>query len=557
VTDARIVEAGDSALLLELEPVIDPRVNARAIAIGRFVRGQRIAGVRDVVPAYCSVAVHFDPLVADVAAVRAALDASVREPAAPETGRTLDVPVAYDDDSGPDLGEVARWSGTSRDAVVALHAGREYRVFMLGFLPGFPYLGVVDERIAAPRRASPRLRVPAGSVGIAGRQTGIYPQAAPGGWQIIGRTSLGLFDASREPPALLAPGDAVRFVPGPAVPRREPSSPPASGQPAIAVPGSVTVLRPGLLTTIQDEGRWGHQASGVPVAGPLDVFSHRLANALVGNGRRAAALEVTIVGPELRFEDRRRIALAGSGPAATLDGRPVPVNRPVECAPGSVLRFGSPAGGARTYVAVEGGIMSPPVLGSRATHVRSGMGGVAGRAVAAGDRLPLGSVRDDATPARGRTWLARRAETELGRDLGGQRHEHGARLRILVGPHHALVGEAAVTVLERTRFVLGPSSDRMGYRLSGATIPSVARDEMISGPTFAGAIQVPPSGEPILLMADRQTTGGYPQIATVITADQPRAGQLAPGDWVEFEICTRREAIAALVAQEGQLLALE
>ena len=569
---ARIREAGDSALVLEIgvsgpsirQAGIDVAVNARAIAVARTVRLRMIAGVRDVISTFRSVAVFFDPLSTDVAAVAAALHDALggADPlhrttqgvesscegglAAPSGGRSIEVPVIYGGDAGPDLADVAAYAGCSPATVIERHASREYRVFMLGFLPGFAYMATVDETIAAPRRATPRLRVPAGSVGIAERQTGIYPRESPGGWQIIGGTALTLFDPGQTPPALFAPGDRVRFVPtaieGATRPARQTQ---ASLQADPAMPAAtryVTVLRPGLLTTVQDSGRWGYQAFGVPVSGPMDYAAHRLANAVVGNPPDAASLEATWLGPELRMEQETRVAVAGADLQATLDSADLLLHAPIRCRAGSVLRFAGRRSGARAYVAFDGGIAVPPVLGSRATHVLSGLGGIGGRAVRAGDCIPLGSA--------GTTSGETRADWP-GSLVGG------ARLRVLPGPQAEYFAPSALETLQRTRYTVSLQSDRMGYRLTGDTpVPFGVSGEMISDAAFLGGVQVPPSGDPILLMADRQTTGGYPQLAVVITADLPLAGQLRPGDWVEFNVCGRADAIAALIELEGKLLAV-
>jgi inhibitor of KinA len=209
----RIRDAGDSALLLELEAAIDPAINARAVAIAAAVRRAAIPGVRDVVSTYRSVAVYFDPLVVDVRRLRDLLDRAAATPGEAAVGRTIEIPVLYGGEAGPDLPDVAAHAGMRADQVIERHAGAEYRVYMLGFLPGFAYLGAVDEVIAMPRRSAPRPDVPAGSVGIAGRQTGVYPSASPGGWRLVGRTPWRMFDTSRPRPSLLEAGDRVRFVP--------------------------------------------------------------------------------------------------------------------------------------------------------------------------------------------------------------------------------------------------------------------------------------------------------------------------------------------------------
>jgi antagonist of KipI len=275
----------------------------------------------------------------------------------------------------------------------------------------------------------------------------------------------------------------------------------------------------------------------------MDRLSHRMANALVGNEHTAALLEATLMGPEIRIEHGAVIAVTGGDLGARLDAEEIPLHRPVKCRPGTVLRFGERRSGARAYIAFSGGINVPPVLGSRATHTSCGLGGLDGRTIAAGDRLPLGEER---------TVSPWRVISTPARSVSG-----GARVRVIPGPQLDFFPPEALDVLQHTRFTVTSQSDRMGYRLTGATIPRLEGREMISDATFSGALQVPPSGDPILLMSDRQTSGGYPQIATVITADLPIAGQLAPGDWIEFEVCTRHQAMSALIAQEGAILALQ
>lgn len=205
-------------LLVEFEPVIDPVVNERAIALAARLRGRNLRGVRDVAPGYCTVGVHFDPLQTDLAALEHAIaddGGAVAEIESLATPTPIEIGVHYGGPDGPDLGAVAAYAGCTEDEVIERHAGRVYRVYMLGFVPGFAYMGRVEPSIAAPRHRVPRQRVAAGSVGIAGLQTGVYPVASPGGWQLIGRAERVMFDPGRTPPSLLSPGDLVRFVPIP------------------------------------------------------------------------------------------------------------------------------------------------------------------------------------------------------------------------------------------------------------------------------------------------------------------------------------------------------
>ena len=223
----RIVAAGDAAFIVELENRIDPVVNETAIALATAIQSAALSGVRDVLPTYRSVAIHFDPLRTDYDALVARVNTWMGEgspylqgtrplygdpsPVPYGDPSPVRVPVCYAGEFGPDLADVAAFAAVSEAEAVRLHTSRIYRVFMLGFMPGFAYMGIVDEHIAAPRLSTPKVRVPAGSVGIAGVQTGIYPVSTPGGWRIIGRTPLKPFDLSRAEPVLFKPGDAVQF----------------------------------------------------------------------------------------------------------------------------------------------------------------------------------------------------------------------------------------------------------------------------------------------------------------------------------------------------------
>jgi antagonist of KipI len=317
---------------------------------------------------------------------------------------------------------------------------------------------------------------------------------------------------------------------------------------------SLRVITPGMLTTIQDQGRWGWQHLGVPVAGPMDPYSHRLANALAGNEADAAALEVTLVGPEVEFDDERIAAVTGAEFDLTVDGRSTPLNTPFAVPAASVVRFGARRRGARAYLAIEGGIWVPPVLGSRATHLPSAMGGLDCRPLRAEDRLPLGKRGRGSFPGA----LSGRKRGESGLFLNAEMTPVPFfTARVLPGPQADRFASDALDVLQSAPYILDTNSNRMGFRLQGPTLRHAGGAEMLSDATPVGAVQVPAGGQPILLMADRQTTGGYPNIATVISADIGLAGQLAPGESISFVVCTLREAMAALIAREQALMALE
>ena len=293
------------------------------------------------------------------------------------------------------------------------------------------------------------------------------------------------------------------------------------------------ILRPGMFTTVQDLGRWGFQSRGVPVSGAMDWYSHRLANRLLGNDPRMATLEVTLLGPQIRCEGHVAFAITGAAFQLSLDDQPVEMGRVIEAGPGAILKFGPRAGGARAYVGVAGGVAVPEVLGSRSTHALLAMGGHEGRALRSGDTLMVG-------PERTLTKNVKTGSDPL--------FLSGARLRAIPAD------EQLFAHVVRQRFRISPQSDRMGYRLEG-TQTHAAPGERISTAVPTGAIQVPPTGQPILLMNDHATTGGYAIAGAVITADLPLAGQLAPGDWVEFEACSVNDANAELRRREAALAA--
>lgn len=297
--------------------------------------------------------------------------------------------------------------------------------------------------------------------------------------------------------------------------------------------GGVLVLRPGLLTTVQDLGRVGYQEYGVSVSGAMDRPALLVANRLIGNPDGAAGLECTIQGPELRFEEDTTIAVTGADLSAALDGTPLPLWEGVSVRAGSVLAFGRRRSGARAYVAIAGGLDVPAVLGSRATHLRTRMGGLAGEPLKRGQRLRLGS-----RPAvSGRTVRAPAFVLGLYREA--------PTLRLVRGPQFHRLSPQAAVALTAMRFRIAPESDRMGYRLAGARIKLGAAPPMVSEASPQGSLQVPPDGRPILLMADHQTTGGYPIVGIVCSLDLSLAAQLMPGDSVDFSFVSAEAARAA------------
>jgi KipI family sensor histidine kinase inhibitor len=522
----RVLPVGDAAATVELGDRLDPETNARVHALDRVLAARPFEGFRESVPAHRSLLVLFDPAAVRFAAVAADLlaRASLAE-ARPVPGRLHELPTVYGGEAGPDLAPLARERGLGERDLARLHASADLTAFMLGFMPGFAYLGLLPDALECARRATPRVRVPAGSVGIAGRQTGVYPVASPGGWQLVGRTSRRLFDPFRESPALLAPGDRVRFVPVEELPPDEPRS----DAPVPSGPPVVEVLDAGLLTTVQDGGRPGHRRVGVSGAGPMDARAHAAANRAVGNPPGAAALECTVAGPSLLFLAPARVAVAGGDLGAVLERAdlglwPVPPGASVLARPGNVLRFTGRRSGCRACVAIAGGIDVPPVLGSRSTDLQSAFGGLAGRALRRGDRLAASAGRS-ATPI----------------EAPPPSHPTKATVRVVLGPQADHFAPETLARFLALRWRVGATSDRVGCRLEGEPLRHLGPAEILSDGMVPGSIQVPPDGKPIVMGADGPTTGGYPKIATVVTGDLPLLAQLVPG---EGEV--RFEAVAVL-----------
>jgi antagonist of KipI len=303
------------------------------------------------------------------------------------------------------------------------------------------------------------------------------------------------------------------------------------------------VVKPGWFTTVQDLGRYGFQQYGVPVSGAMDRRSYTLANRLVGNRDYDAALELTHKGPELLFQNDAVVAVTGADLAPSVSGIGIPLWTSLLVEAGSRITFGTRRAGARCYLAIAGGIEVPIVLGSRSTHLASQTGGMKGRTLAQGDVLVGG------TPLHHQRATIGRSVPEKLRPV----YATDATLRLLPGPQLSSFSEQALAVLTTNPYRLSSQSDRMGYRLEGPKLAHEGADQWISDGTAMGALQVPPDGQPILLMSDRHTTGGYPKIAVVISADLHLAGQLLPGDTVAFRMTTLPEAQAAMKAQWKEL----
>lgn len=440
---------------------------------------------------------------------------------------TVTIDTVYD---GEDLAAVAELTGLSVEDVVARHSSTLWTAAFGGFAPGFTYLTAQGTGLEVPRRPVPRTHVPAGSVALAGGFSAVYPQDSPGGWRLIGRTSAPMWHLDRAQPALVVPGDTVRFRrvresvvanrPAPVEDRAGATSRATTARP---VSGALTVVAPGAQSLVEDLGRPGLLDLGVSPSGAADRGAAARTNRLVGNPRDAAVIETVLGGLVLQAEGDQVVAVTGAPAPLALgdaDGtgvRTAPFGAPFVMRHGEVLALGAPPNGLRSYVGVRGGVDVPPVLGSRSTDLLSGLGPVPLRA---GTVLPVGD------PAR--TTAVGLPDPEVDLPVGG------VTVRVVEGPRADWLTEVGLERLYAQEWLVTSRSNRVGLRLEGEALRSAATGELPSEGTVTGAVQVPPSGQPVVFLADHPVSGGYPVVAVVRDPDLDRLAQLRPGQRLRF-----------------------
>lgn len=499
----RVRPLGPRAALVECADLHD------AVAVHARLAAADLPGLVDCVAGAETVVVRASTTDALRGVVRAAR-AVPRGSAGAGGARTVTIDVVYD---GEDLAAVGELTGLGADGVVRFHTGQAWTAAFAGFAPGFFYC-VGEDGPDVPRRGTPRTAVPAGSVALAGRFSAVYPRSSPGGWQLIGRSAARMFDLDREDPALLRPGDRVRYRPV-----RELVEVAATAARTAPVRGPhLTVGTPGLQTLVQDGGRAGSAALGVSPSGALDATAAGSANRLVGNGPGAAVLEHLLGGLELTAHGEHVLAVTGARAALTVTGpapwRPPP-GTPFALRDGERLAVGTVTAGARVYVGVRGGITVPPVLGSRSADTLAGLGPAP---LAAGDALPVGP--DPGIAVRPPEPAPAPAAVPA--------------VRVVPGPRDDWFTPAAVASFFAQEWELTASSDRVGARLSGEPLERVRTDELPSEGTVPGCVQVPPAGLPVVLLQDAPTTGGYPVLGVVHPEDLAVLAQLRPGGRLRF-----------------------
>lgn len=527
-SDMRFLPVNRHAILVELADLQQTLVLLSAL------QAEPIDGVQELVPAARTILVQFAPHIISAAQLVRRIAACDLQGAVQRSDVLVQIPVRYD---GEDLAEVAEILGVSPEEVVRRHTGCEWSVAFTGFAPGFAYLSGGDPLFQVPRRATPRTKVPAGAVALAGTFSAVYPQASPGGWQIIGVTDAAMWDLTRDLPALLQPGYRVQFVDvaslsiagsaDSALNSEEKASEiiKKAAQAAINSEPGLRVRATGLLTLFQDGGRHGQAGQGVSASGAMDQAAFKTANRLVGNASHGPVLETVGGGLALQSVGSNVVAVTGADAPlqiTTRDGRrwPVPRYAAVALADGDTLSIGQPTAGARSYVAVRGGYDVTPVLGSASTDTLAHVGPPA---LHNGQLLPVrpslhAVVADAALPPEGLPCAG--AEVVLDVELG---------------PRTDWFTPDTVALFASQRWQVTPQSNRVGLRLAGdQPLTRAITSELPSEGTPLGAIQVPPSGQPVLFLADHPLTGGYPVMACVAPRHLDLAGQIPVGAWIRF-----------------------
>lgn len=535
---ARVRDVADGAILVEYPEADEEEANRAAVALSAFL-GRRYPaahGLLDTIPGARTLFCEFDPLrishetitrAIESAAPASQVGAGAGAGTAPAP-RVHRISVRYGQEAGEagaDLRALAGAAAMDEARFVSLHASAEYRVAFLGFAPGFAYMTGLPEALRFSRLATPRTRVPAGALAIAGPYTGIYPDAGPGGWNLIGSAAARLFDPRRDPPALLLPGDRVVFDPVRSSHPEEETSVPSAPAPEDS-PGDpiLRVESPGLWSGVCGAPRPGAGAVGAPPGGAMDLASLSAGNRALGNASGTAALEVFLSGPGPVLEALAGVVavLSGAPCEALLDGAGPALRQgvPFSMTPGQRLSIRPGRTGARAYLCVAGGFLAPRLF---LPPVRIGTGDLLARS---GTEPVVKSVRLARSP-----------------DLPAD-----PVVRIVLGSQAERFSPRGVSLILESSYRVSSASDRRGVRLEGPPIEadaSLGGAEIPSEGTALGAIQVPAGGQPIVLGPDRPITGGYAKIGTVISDDFPILAQARPGSGVRFRAVGLAEAVQA------------
>lgn len=541
---------GDQAILINFslrsresfKQTISPHINAAVHALNTKIQAANLPEITFTIPAYCSLTVAYRPSLITYEALLEKLKIIEQAPFKKEKKdkRLLKIPVCYDPICAPDIEEVAKTKNLTINELIVLHTSITYDVYMLGFLPGFVYMGKLPEALEVPRKTNPRLRVPAGSVGLAGFQTGIYPSEAPGGWQIIGRTPYSIFEVNRVHPFLFEAGDRVIFE---AIPYKNFEiyekenfigvKNNSKKNTVISITGlrqtltSLDFQKTGAQTLIQDKGRKDYLSSGVPQSGAMDKKAARIANELVGNEAEAPVIEMTLIGASITIRGKCQIAITGADLSPKLNNRAVPMYETIDILEESILSFGFAKSGCRAYLAVGGSWQIPKILNSYSALPYIGKTATPESFIKKGTSLKI----------LARPFISKKSYPLSKRPT----FPKSLRVSVIAGPEFKEFSNYSIAHFFSKGHRISQDSNRMGYRLEGHIMDFKPQRAIISSGIVPGTIQITHAGQAVILMADAQTTGGYYRIANVVSKDLDALGQLKPGDEVWFSLVSSPE----------------
>ena len=561
----KFISLGQRALIIQWPEGIDPKTIAQIWQLRQLLLHESI---RDSIVAYHSLTLVFKAPQKDftpwidwireswIGSDQSFLEGTfsditpdhLKESKKERSKKIIEIPVCYDPELAPDLEAFLRAKNLNLSQLIKAHTTREYPLYFYGFQPGFMYLGGLNPDLHHPRKSVPAQSVPAGSVAIGGAQTGIYPNTAPGGWHVIGRCPIKLFDPLDPEPCLAKPGDLIKFVPinkdvfQAYLSESQTASRRAKRQhPAKIVLGQIEVLKPGIYGSIQDAGRFGHAAQGVPQSGAMDQESHRLANDLLGNRVDFAAIEITFGGAVLKFQIDTVIAITGADYSPAINQLKVAMNEPIVVNSGDVLSFNKRNWGVRTYLGVLGGVQSPKVMGSRSQYPTISPE----FKLSKGTLIPIPIInnKDRSILKPHRSELSqddptkptdqRRSRQKTSHRIWDQNpfsSDQPLELEVSIGPEYHRLREQEKNRLRGT-FTVGPN-DRMGYLLQ-EKVSNKLQAIHTSG-VLPGTVQLTPGGQIIILMNDGQTTGGYPRIFQLTEKAKAVLSQCVLGQKIKF-----------------------
>ena len=516
-----------SFLLINWPQRIDEAISQELLAYEELLKDNLGEYIIDSNPSYASLCIQYDTLKTEFEKLSQQIN-DLYQGIEINTNRTIKtwrIPVCYEDEFAPDMEALCKAKECSREQIIKWHTAPDYRIYFRGFLPGFLYLGGLNEKLTHPRKRIPRQQVPSGAVGIAGNQTGIYPINSPGGWQLIGQTPIRLNKSGALPAEQFQPGDSIKFY---AIDKKEYTVIVNNEKDKLSQTktnkasnelGEVEFLTPGLFTSLQDFGRTGYRRWGIPHGGALNRDAATKANLLLNNPKETTVLEITSLGPKLLFHDSTSLAIAGGQIRLALNDEPLSQQTIINIKKGDVLSLGKITQGARVYMAIRNGFIQDSIFGSASK--------VAG--LQKSMRFEKGDILNfkpsaNRSAANARIKLSETSNSDL--------------IDCFAGPEYVLLNQEQQIALTNIKFSISATATRMAFPLAPISKLLSHNFSLLTGPVIPGVVQLTPEGKLIVLMRDAQTTGGYPRVLTLTENSINKLSQKRIGQTFTFSLVT-------------------